>query len=216
MGQGGEPHVQAEDIEQIGADCHLETVARIGDIPAYALCTILKGREVIAIVLEKVGDGVGCKVKRLGLPFGLRRRCTRSQHPVAVIQLDDCAGRSGISLGQVTDFEIGQVAIGENVVTKGFHQVSHQPSLVTIDQFTRFDAEIAGDGEQQRHGDLAPIVLDQVEIARGNAQRLGQIGLVETALAAQPFDPPTNLAIGHIRHVPLHCLYRIYKSCGKY
>ena len=127
---------------------------------------------------------VGGEVEGLGLAGHRWRRTGFGHQPVAVIELEDRPRRRRIGLGQVADFEVGHVAVGEDVVAERLHQVAQQPALVAVDQFARLDAEIAGDGKQQRHRHLAAVVLDQVEVAGRNTERRRQIGLGQLARAA--------------------------------
>jgi hypothetical protein len=90
---------------------------------------------------------------------------------------------------------VGDVGVGEHVVAEHLHEVAGEPPLVAVDQFARSSTEIAGDLEQQRHRDLAAIVLDEVEIARRDPDRRGEVGLRQVALPPQPADAPADLHV---------------------
>jgi hypothetical protein len=96
------------------------------------------------------------------------------------------------------------------VVSEQLHQVAGEPRIVRLRQFTGLDAELAGDGEQQGHRHVAPVVLDEVEIARRYPEARGELGLRHAALPAQPPDLAADLR-GAILHGSFS-LYRIYDS----
>ena len=73
MGQRGQPHLEPEDIEEIGADGRIETVAGIVDIDAHPFGRIFQRRKMIGVFLKEIGNGVGGEVIGLCLPVPARR-----------------------------------------------------------------------------------------------------------------------------------------------
>jgi hypothetical protein len=155
---------------------------------------------VIGIFLEEIGNRVGRQVEGLGLGRPNRQGAGFGHQPIAVIELENGPRRRRIGLGQVADFEIGHVAVGKDIVAKGFHEVAEQPALVAVDQLTRLDAEIARDRKQQRHRHLAPVVLDQVQVAGRDTQRRGEVGLRQLAQASQALDAAADLHFRSVAH----------------
>ena len=99
---------------------------------------------------------------------------------------------------EIADLDIGDVGIGEDVVAEHLHEVAGQPALVAVGEFPGLDAEIAGDLEEQRHRDLAAVVLDQIEVAAGNPDRIGKVRLRQPPLPSQAADAPADLhVLGH-------------------
>ena len=199
--QRSQAHIEPEDVEQITLEAVVEIVGHGVDLAANAFGGGLERGEVVGVGLQEIRDGVRGEVERGGFGIlGQHRRAT-GEAAVSVIKLEHSPGGSGIGLRQVADFQIGQIAVGKQIVAKGFHQIPGQPALVTIDQLARFHPEISGNGKQQRHRDLAAIVLDQIEIAGGNAQCRGEVGLRQMAEPAQAADTSSNLGILWLFHL---------------
>ncbi|MNU04209.1 hypothetical protein D3C72_2485230 [compost metagenome] len=66
MRQGGQLHLDAKDVEQIGAQAIVEIVGGMVDIGTDALGGVFQRGEVVGAFLQEVGNGVGGEVKRLG------------------------------------------------------------------------------------------------------------------------------------------------------
>ncbi|MNY65572.1 hypothetical protein D3C86_2028600 [compost metagenome] len=66
LGQGGQAHLDAEDVEQVGAQPIVEIVTAMVDIGANALGGGFQRRKMVGVFLEEIGNGVGGEVERLG------------------------------------------------------------------------------------------------------------------------------------------------------
>ena len=148
----------------------------------------LQRREIIAVFLQEIRDAV-CRHVQAGLRDGDRaRQPLLAQRQIFVEQPHDGPAHQGITRRYVMDIEIGERQIGENLVAEDLHQIAGQARMVAFRQFARIDAEILRQLEQQRHRDAPPVVLDQIQIAGRDSQKLRQLRLRHGLGAAQALD----------------------------
>ena len=65
--QRGQPHLDAEDVEQIAAQALVEDVGGMVDVGPDALRRSFDGREVVGVLLQEIGDAVGRDVELLAI-----------------------------------------------------------------------------------------------------------------------------------------------------
>jgi len=185
-GQRDEAPVLAEDVLQPGLEAEFKTLGGVVNVVAHAFGGGLDGGEVVGVFLQEVGNRIGGAVVLTGFVGigGQGGAALLVDVAIFVEQAHDGAGDGGIGLGEVANILIGEVGVGEQIIAEKLHQVAGQPGIVAFGQFARLDAEIAGDGKEQGHGNVAPVVLYQVQIAWRDAEMAGELGLGDAALAS--------------------------------
>ena len=83
------------------------------------------------------------------------------------------------------------------LVQRHLLQLGDQSGVVLRGEERRVDPEDLADPQQHRDGQRAHVVLDLVEIARRNLQRLGQRDLAQPTLGAELAQPGTDEGLGH-------------------
>ena len=112
--------------------------------------------------------------------------------PVAAVHVHHGAGDRGVvahQLGQFGDVHRGgpDIAVGHDVLNLG-----EQAEGVLVGEEGGVHAEGLGDLLQHRQGQGALIVLDLVDVARGQSQGRGELGLRDIPLLAQLPQPGTH------------------------
>jgi hypothetical protein len=90
------------------------------------------------------------------------------------------------------DFGFRDGVGGEERVREGFAQGDLELALLHAGKGGEVDLQNVGEFEEERGGDVALVVLDEVEIARGNTEFLGETLLGEALLHAQAADGFAN------------------------
>lgn len=108
-----------------------------------------------------------------------------------------------MSRGEVPDVLVGQIAFGKEVVAEHLHEVAGEARLLAFGELARLDAEIARHLEQEVDRNAPAVVLDQVQVAGGNAERLRQACLAQPLQAPQPLDPAADLQVAAGHDIPL-------------
>ena len=98
--------------------------------------------------------------------------------------------------------ELGLVDVDAEVaVHRDLAQLGDQSGVVVGGEERGVDAEHLGDAKQHRDGQRAHVVLDLVEVARGDVEHLRQRGLAEAPLAAKLAHPRSDEGLGHVRSI---------------
>ena len=95
--------------------------------------------------------------------------------------------------------DLGLVDVDAQVAVHGhLAQLGDQPGVVLGGEERGVHAEDLGDAQQHGDGQRTDVVLDLVEVARGDVQHLRQRGLAEAAFAAELADARPDERFGHV------------------
>jgi hypothetical protein len=122
----------------------------------------------------------------------------RGGDAVAAVQVDDGAGEVGVGADHLGDLRRVDVHV-EVAVHGDLAQLGDQPRVVLGGEEGRVHPEHLGDPQQHGHRQGAHVVLDLVEVARGDVEHLGQGGLAEPAFAAELAHAGAHEGLGHDR-----------------
>ena len=150
--------------------------------------------EVVAHLLMRHGDRTAAAA--VGVPVLGGRGQLRGGNPVAPMQIDHGARQGGMSGDYVGD--LGRIDVDVQVlVLHHLAQLGDEAAVVLGGEERRVDAEHFGDTQEHRDGQGADVMLDLVEVARGDLQHLGKRSLAEPAFAAELTKAPSNVRLGH-------------------
>ena len=162
--------------------------------------------EVVAHLLVRHRDRSrpGAGAAAVGEPVLGGGRQLGGGQPVAPVQVDHRPGERRVGVDDVGD--LGRVDVDAEVaVHRHLAQFGDQPGVVLRGEERRVDAEHLGDAQQHGDGQRADVVLDLVQVARGDVEHLGQRGLAESALAAELAHPRSDEGLGHVDQHNEHC-----------
>lgn len=209
--RGGAP-VQPEHVGEVALQPVFERIRGEIDVAADALGLGLQRGEVVGVLLDEIGHRIGrgviagLAVQRPGAAGAVRL----AQRLELVVEPHHRPPDRRVRGGEVAYVLVGQRILGEQLVAEQLHHVADEAGFVVLHQLARLDAEIAGQLHQERHGDPPAIMLDQVEIARRNAERGREVRLRDALGAAQPLHPAADARFGGGEHGPALCwLYKI-------
>ena len=164
-----------------------------GDVQFVA--QILRGlfelRKIVAVGLDQIAhalDRVGLEAGALVAVGHLRRhqRLAAAGLGIGGIQTLQVMSHTGAQFGEVAQLLLGQVDLAEQWIGEDLVQLGKEPVLIGGGEVAQI--EVVGLGQPQqylrRHRALVP--LYQVDIARRNAQPLGDLGLRQPELLADP------------------------------
>src|SRR3984893_973075 len=94
--------------------------------------------------------------------------------------------------GQIAQFLLRQVDLPEQGIGEDLVQFSEKPVLVGGGKITQIEVIGLRQPQQDLRRHRALVALYQVDIARGNAEALGDLGLRQAQLLADPPKPRAN------------------------
>ena len=98
-----------------------------------------------------------------------------------MVEREHGARGRGARRGELADVGGGDWVLLEQGIAEGLHEVGDQASLLVGGELVQREVEELRELEQEAGGQGAAVVLDQIEIAGGDAEPLGELRL------AQPF-----------------------------
>ena len=129
-----------------------------------------------------------------------RRRQLGGGQAVAPVQVDHGSGERGMGADDVR--ELGLVHVDAEVaIHRDLSKFGDQSGVVVGREERGVDAEHLGDAKQHRDGQRAHVVLDLVEVARGDVEHLRQRGLAEAPFASKLAYPRSDEGLGHVRSI---------------
>ena len=178
-------------------------------------------RKIVAVGLDQVAhalDRVGLEAGALVAVghLGGDQRFAAAGLGIGGIEALQGMSHTGAQFGEVAQFLLRQVDLAEQRIGEDLVQLGEEPVLVGGGEIAQIEVIGLGQAEQdlRRHRALVP--LYQVDIARRNAQPLGDLGLRQPELLADPPEagPDEKLLSGvggHGRFPDLDCdkLYKI-------
>src|SRR5229473_6124193 len=96
---------------------------------------------------------------------------------------------TGAQFGEVAQFLLRQVDLPEQRIGKNLVQFGEETVLVSGGEIAQIEVIGLRQPQQDLRRHRALVALDQVDIARGNAEPLGDLGLRQAQLLADPPKP---------------------------
>ena len=161
---------------------HVELVAQV-------FRRLLKLGEIIAVGLDQIADALD----RIGLEAGslvavshLRgdQRLAAAGLGVGGIEPLQRMRNAWTQFGEIAQFLLRQVDLPEQRVGKNLVQLGEKPVLVCGREIAQIEVIGFGQPQQDLRRHRALVALDQVDIARRNAEPLGDLGLRQPQLLA--------------------------------
>ena len=181
---------------------------------------LLELRKIVAVGLDQVAhalDRVGLEARALVAVGHLRRDQRLAAAGLGIGGVEPLQGMShaGTQFGEIPQFLLRQVDLPEQRIGEDFVQLGEEAILVGGGEVAQIEVIGLGQPEQdlRRHRALVP--LYQVDIARRNAQALGDLGLRQPELLADPPEAGADEKLlsgvgGHGRFLTQYC-DKIYK-----
>ena len=147
--------------------------------------------EVIQVALDQIGDLLRGKVRgvdRLQGSVGERGRERLrpfARNPVGTVEREHRPGRGGGRAGQLPQLGGGHVVGLQDRVAEHLHQLGDRPGLPLGGERLQVEIEDLGHADEERCRERAPVVLDQVQVARRDPEPLRELGLGQAPLPAQ-------------------------------
>ena len=176
--------------------------------------------EIVAVGLDQVAhalDRVGLEARALVAVghLGRDQRLAAAGLGIGGIEPLQGMGHAGAQFGEVAQFLLRQVDLAEQRIGEDLVQLGKETVLVGGGEIAQIEVIGLRQPEQdlRRHRALVP--LYQVDIARGNAQALGDLGLRQAELLADPPETGADEQLlsgvgGHGRFLASFC-DKIYK-----
>ena len=164
----------------------------------HAFCGFLEFGEIIGACLKEIRDlftGQAITDRYLVIAttgFGTNGLGVVTHVPVPVVERQNRPRDGGVGCHEVPHIGGGQVDIPEQIIAEGFHEIGAQPALVTLGDLAEFQFEPFGQLDQQGDGQIAPVMLDQVQITRRYPQFDSKCSLAHPFLAAESPDAPAE------------------------
>ena len=183
---GAQPLVEAVGIEALVGPELLGSFLQLGEVTGPGLDDVLH-----LVALDGGGRSRegrrGCRAATPGgaEPLRLVHRVFQ-EVAVGAEEEDDGIAERGARLGRVANVLIADTASGKQRVAEHLPQLGGDTPLVVFREALEIDVERLAELEQEgnRHGPLA--ALDQVQVARGDAELRRHARLGEPALAPEP------------------------------
>ncbi len=152
----------------------------------------LQLREVVVALLNEVGDllrgrqggldaAAGAVRDALGEGLGVVEGA-----PVGAVEIDDRAAHLRGAPGDLADRALLHLVFAQERVAEYLDQFAREPGLLVLGEAVQVDVEVLRQLEEDGDGHRPLVVLDQVEIARRDAEAFRHLRLGQPALPAQP------------------------------
>ncbi len=145
--------------------------------------------EIIAVGLDQVAD----PLDRIGLEaralvavghLGCDQRLAAAGLGIGGVQPLQRVSDAGAQFGEVAQFLFRQVDLAEQRIGEDLVQLGEEPVLVGGGEVAQVEVIGLRQPQQDLRRHRALVALDQVDIARGNAETLGDLGLRQPQLLA--------------------------------
>ncbi len=180
-------HVLRQGLEQV-----LPLQPRI---PPEFFGPLLEIGEVVHVPLDEVGDLFGGKTRDLDpfrlLPFrqALGQDPGRAPGPlIGVIQVEHRAGDDGRLTDLVPHVGRRQAQALEQRIAEHLEEVGDQALVLGAGERFQIEVELLRDAQEDLRAERALVVLDEVEIAGGDAETLRHLRLAQAGVAANRPD----------------------------
>ena len=213
-------HGIAHHFRRQQADAHAVLGVQPVDQPAIEIAALqpavlpqafgrrLQLREMVGMGLEQVAHlvlrkaGALHQMQLLAVGHPLRQRLqVVARAAEATVERHHRLPQSRGHRRQFAEILVLDVGAVEQRIGEHLAQPRHQPAFLVLGEGLQVDAELVTQLQQQRHRDRALVVLDQVQIAGGDAQLLRHLGLGQAVVAAQAADLRTqHRLLFHGRH----------------
>lgn len=166
---------------------------------------LLYAGEVIGPSLERLADfvhrqpGIGkCRHMSLARQQSGEIPQTRGLFAVGAIKLDDAAGDVRRRFGDLHQLLVPRQFAGKQRIGKDLAQLRKTAARLTLKLF-EIDLVDGGQFQEQLHRQRPLVALDEIQIGRRDAKRLGHGRLRQLKAVADPPDPRPrkDLVLGH-------------------
>ena len=194
--QGLAHHVDRHDagddrmlLAQPRGERRIEALGRHVQLVAQRLGGLLQLAEIIAVGLDQIAhalDRVGLEARALVAVGHLRRRQRLALPRLGIGRVEPLQrmGDAGTELGEVAQLLLRQVDLAEQRIGEDLVQFGEEAVLVGGGEIAQVEVVGLGKAQQDLRGDRALVPLDQVDVARRNAEPLGDLGLRQPQLLA--------------------------------
>ena len=155
--------------------------------------------QVVADPLEIVADLLARDVRLRARAVGARQRlaiaqarreviCGGARRLIRAVQAQHGAGGLGARGRELADVDRREVVFFEQRIGERFGEIGDQPAVLIAGERTDVDAEELRQLDQQVRGQRAAVGLDQVEVARRDAELVRELDLRQSFPAPQRPD----------------------------
>ena len=107
---------------------------------------------------------------------------------VRAVEREHGARRDGARGGHLAHVDRGEVALLEHRVGEGLGEVGDEPRVLVGRERVDVDVEELREPDEEVRGERPAVVLDEVQVARGDPELLGELDLVEALAAPERAD----------------------------
>ena len=153
--------------------------------------------EIIAVGLDQVADAldrIGLEARALVAVGHLRgdQGLAAAGFGIGGVQPLQRMGHAGAQFGEIAQFLFRQVDLPEQRIGKDLVQFGEEAVLVGGGEIAQIEVIGLRQPQQDLRRHRALVALDQVDVARRNAEPLGDLGLRQPQLLADPPEPGTD------------------------
>ncbi len=171
--------------------------ARSVQFVAQAFGGLFELGEIIAVGLDQVADAfdrIGLEARALVTVghLGGDQGLAAAGFGIGGVQALQRMGDAGAQFGEVAQFLLGQIDLAEQRIGKDLVQLGEEPVLVGGGQIAQIEVIGLRQPQQDLRRHRALVALDQVDVARGNAEAFRDLGLRQPQLLPDPPEPGTD------------------------
>ena len=153
--------------------------------------------EIIAVGLDQVADAldrIGLEARALVAVghLGGDQGLAAAGFGIGGVQPLQRMGDAGAQFGEIAQFLFGQVDLPEQRIGKDLVQFGEEAVLVGGGEIAQIEVIGLRQPQQDLRRHRALVALDQVDVARRNAEPLGDLGLRQPQLLPDPPEPGTD------------------------
>ncbi len=178
-------HDAGEDrmfFAQARGERRIKALGRHVQFVAQRLGGLLELAEIVAVGFDQIAhalDRVGLETRALVAVghLGGRQRLALARLGIGGVEPLQRMGDAGAELGEVAQLLFRQIDLAEQGIGEDLVELGEEAVLVGGGEVPQIEVVGLGEAEQDLGSDRALIALDQVDVARRNAEPLGDLGL---------------------------------------